>query len=206
MLYVYAVLEHPARTVRGVRLIRCGRVAVAVSERARAPAPTPRTLRAQDRVVRRLAEVTLALLPARFGTWARDEAELATLIRPLEGRLLRALRQVRNREQMTVRVLGTAFRPATRSRSGTGYLQRAAGAVGTPELRRLRDAVGNLVRAERVQHGRSPVLASVYHLVDRGAADAYVAALERAVRPTPALRLHVSGPHPAYAFAAEVWG
>lgn len=75
-------------------------------------------------------------------------------------------------------------------------------AVALPALAPVRSALGPLVRAERLErHTTPPLVASVYHLIARGADDDYRARLE-ATRPALApMRITVSGPWPAYAFA-----
>jgi hypothetical protein len=67
----------------------------------------------------------------------------------------------------------------------------------------LRRALASLVRAERIErHSEPGLLASVYHLIDRGAAPAYARAIEETR--LEGLRVAVSGPWPAWSFAPEV--
>jgi hypothetical protein len=135
---------------------------------------------------------------------------------------------VRGCEQMTLRVYagGRLPRPvaeaasrrspgADRPRGGPGsrYLERRARAIELPELAPLRDALAGLVRVERAEPagldepaprgdaagGR--LVARVYHLVARGRAAAYTAAVAAAAPALPR-RVVVIGPSPAYAFAA----
>ena len=74
------------------------------------------------------------------------------------------------------------------------------------EIAPLRPALGRLVRSERVERHLHalPLLASVYHLVDRGGSGAYLAAVQTAAPLLPAVRVTTSGPWPPYAFAPEV--
>jgi hypothetical protein len=71
----------------------------------------------------------------------------------------------------------------------------------------MRSRLAALVRAEHAQrHDAPPLLASVYHLIDRGSAPAYldaVAASAAALAPTRAV---ATGPWPPYAFAPESLG
>ena len=54
------------------------------------------------------------------------------------------------------------------------------------------------------RHDTAPLLASVYHLVDRSAVPAYRAAIERFV--STDVRVVATGPWPPYAFAPEALG
>lgn len=86
--------------------------------------------------------------------------------------------------------------------AGSRYLRaRAASdarAREVPGFEVVREAVRRWVRAERVEaHAR---VASVYHLVPRSSSEAYRAAAERAALGA-GLRIMITGPWPAYAFA-----
>jgi hypothetical protein len=223
-VYVYALLGQtpPPDTGAGLRdeplrTLRIGDLVAAVGDMTDRPAVNEATLRAHDAVVRRLADAVDAILPVRFGSLL-PESSLTELLTARGRELREALGLVARREQMTLRVLGEA--PASRDAPpdgvdradlgpGTRYLagRRAAWrrAREVPELASLRPALQPLVRAERVtRHDAPPLLASVYHLVDRGAAAAYRAAVERA--PQRTVRVVVSGPWPPYAFAPEALG
>ncbi|MBX3471553.1 MAG: GvpL/GvpF family gas vesicle protein [Planctomycetes bacterium] len=180
------------------------------------PAPTPAALREHDAAVRRLEGLAGAVLPARFGQVAADEAALAERIGPRVDALRRALDLVRGREQMTLRLFGpleaTGALPAADDPGDTGlgpgarYLARRRAALGVPEAAGLLEALGARVRATRVERpaaGAGELLASVYHLVDRGAADGYRAQVEALAPGLAPRRVRVSGPWPAYAFAGE---
>lgn len=221
MLYVYALLAEapgaaPGRGLAGERLcvVDVEGVWAVAGTMTSAPPPSAPALRRHDAVVRRLARATDAVLPVRFGTAVAGRAALA---RALEGRgpsLRRALRLVRGREQMTLRVFGLAA-PLPRPEGappdglpGTRYLAaRLATAVhrrAVPELDALRSGLARLVRAERVErHDAPPLLATVYHLVDRGRSAEYLAWLDRAASHAHPVRLRASGPWPAYAFVPE---
>ena len=137
-----------------------------------------------------------------------------------------ALAHVRNRAQMTVRIIDTGSLPGplrgTRpTTSGYGRAGPAEGGPagptrgpGTRYLRSravatarekevagfdpVRAAVARWLRDERVD--RRDRIATVYHLIPRASAEAYHRAIVRAaVR--AGLRVIVSGPWPAYAFA-----
>lgn len=214
-LLVYALAGRGARRpdvpgIVGERLqtIALGALDAVVGEVAAAPRPTGRNLRRYDRLLTALWRRYPALLPARFGTVLRDRTELELTVRARQRTLCRQLTIVRNRAQMTVRLVpGSGIRdpgPARRRRDpsrGRRYLEaraRAARLDHVPEVATLRRAVRRWVRAERAD-ARAGV-ATIYHLVPRSAAARYRKTVERAAA-SAQLRLQVSGPWPAYAFA-----
>jgi Gas vesicle synthesis protein GvpL/GvpF len=188
------------------------------------PVLTAETLRAQDVLVRDLAARAGALLPARFGARFADEQALRQTLDDLAPRLDRALTRVRGREQMTVRLFHDESLPgelplphgeasddatsgATRLGPGTRYMrQRAAEGRQLPApIEELRTALADAIDDERVERGQSPVIGSIHHLIPRGSADRYRARLDEAAAASrfaaSGIRLRVSGPSPAYAFA-----
>jgi hypothetical protein len=224
LLYVYALLGEAPHTALGLglageplRLVACGAVHAVTGELAAGPSPEPGALRAHDSVVRAVAAAAPAVLPVRFGTLLADEATLAGALRARAAELGTALALVAGREQMTVRLFGEAApaeereAPATAGAPGPGtrYLgerlreQRRS----LPAIERLRTALAPLVHAARVEpHDTPPLLASVYHLVSRGSADRYRAALAAACADLHPLRVAVTGPWPPYAFAPGLAG
>jgi hypothetical protein len=198
-----------------LRWIAAGRVAAVVGEMPRRPAATIARARRYDRVVRSIARDAPALLPARFGTFFASLDELDRTLRARQRPLLRALTAVRGRVQMIVRVPGAsteggaaaqsrdreAAGPAPAS-SGAEYLRARAAAAARARhvagFEPLRAAVRRWIRNEAVEkRGR---VASVYHLIPRAAAPAYERAIRRAAGEA-GLRVLVTGPMPAYAFA-----
>src|SRR5439155_13718571 len=110
-LYLYAVLGAVPATPIGegmmgeaLHLVDCGEVIAAAGEIARAPSLAPDALRSHDAVVRRLADVADAVLPARFGAIASDETDLCERLARASDTLREALAQVAGREQMILRV------------------------------------------------------------------------------------------------------
>jgi hypothetical protein len=210
-LYLYALLgSAPRRPARGLRLLAVEglRVAARPVEGDAAPRPTPTALRGHDATVRQLARGVDAVLPFRFGTVVAGPDELRRLLAPRAAALREALALVAGREQMTVRVFGTPRRRvgAGRRAGGPGarYLAARAREHAVPEIDPIRPALAAFVRAERTERHRTPpLLASVYHLVDRRRGAAYRAALRRAVRGAGGVRLSVTGPWPPYAFVPE---
>jgi hypothetical protein len=206
-----------------LRLLGCGDgLLAAVGEIPAAPAIAPETLRAHDAVVRRLAGIADAVLPARFGMLARDEAALRARLAPAARGLGEALARVAGQEQMILRVFrdvpAEAVAPAVPARAddahdatrgpGARYLTARARAsreaAEIPELAALRPVLERLVTAERVErHDAPPLVASVYHLLPRGRAAAYTAAVEEGAALLPGVRVSVSGPWAPYAFAPD---
>ena len=223
-VYVYALLGQapPLGTGAGLReeplrVVRVGELVAAVGDMTDLPAVSEATLRAHDAVVRRLAGAVDAILPVRFGSLL-SESSLAALLAARAPELSEALALVTGREQMTLRVLGDAAAAGETPRDGVAddtlgpgarYLaaRRAEWrrAREAPELAPLRPALGALVRAERVtRHDAPPLLASVYHLIDRGVAAEYQATVQSA--DLGSVRVIATGPWPPYAFAPEALG
>lgn len=175
---------------------------------AAAPTLSPEVFRAHDAVVRGLARTVDAVIPARFGMLARTATALHE-----------ALARVTGREQMILRVYASSGKgieappghapPLERADApGMSYLAERArahrAAREVRELAPLRPVLDRFVSAERVErHAPPPLLASVYHLVARGAGDAYAKAVAEAASRLRDVRVTVSGPWAAYAFAPE---
>jgi hypothetical protein len=229
-LYLYAVLASPPAAALGagvlgepLRLVDCGGVFAAVGAVDAAPPLAPDALRGHDAVVRRLADLADALLPARFGALASDDAHLCEQLTRIGASYREALARVAGREQMILRVFvelagvrasparsgdASADVPVGDAAPGTRYLaeraraQRAADTV--PELAPLRPVLERFVAAERVErHETRPLVASLYHLVARGTASAYRAAVEEAAAALPGVRVTVTGPWAPYAFVPD---
>jgi hypothetical protein len=182
-----------------LRAVRCGDLWLLAGD---APDSLSETaLRAHDAFVRRIAEACDACLPARFGAQAASDDELCEAISQRTAELKQALSLVRGREQMTVRVQeaqSSHAPPPLPQSPGARYLEERRRREALPELDPLRDAVRELVRAERVERHET-LFASVYHLVDKGCSERYRAA----VAGVEGLRATVSGPWPAWSFAPE---
>jgi Gas vesicle synthesis protein GvpL/GvpF len=226
-LYLYAILDRRPgqRGGRGLRreplrFLRVAGLVVAAGAMSDAPSPSAAALRRHDATVRRLARTADAILPVRFGTVVPDLTDLSRQLRPRARKLRAALALVAGREQMTLRVFGSLDgrprqpshpAPRLRARAGRRYLaarlQAKRRAQAVPAIGPLRPALRGLVRAERIEpHGEPPLLASLYHLVDRGQAPAYRAAVTGAAPRLVGIRLRSSGPWAPYAFAPEGLG
>ncbi len=216
-LYVYAVVDEAPATTLGagllgepLRAVGCGPLLVVAGAMDAVPVPSLETVRDHDAVIRRLAATVPALLPARFGSTVADEAALHATITARAATLRERLARVRGCEQMTLRVYGEPVpapaRPAPAS--GTEYLRQRRAVLdpgeALPALRPLLARLEPFVSDQRYEpHAGSPLLATIHHLVDRAHAHAYLATADAA----PALRglrVRVSGPWAAYAFAGEL--
>ena len=222
--YVYALLTEPPRGDAGagldaepLRFVPVDGVLAAVGDMAAPPPVSPTTLRAHDTVVRRLAAAVDAILPVRFGTLLDGDGALVDAIAGRAPRLREALALVAGREQMTLRVFGepASSEDATPAADDLGpgarYLEgrrrQARRDADVPELAPLRPYLADFVRAEQAQrHDAPPLLASVYHLIDRGRAAAYVQAVAAGVAALAPTRAVSTGPWPPYAFAPEQLG
>ena len=213
-LCVYALTTQApgALRLRGLereplRVVAIGRVSAIVGELRRGPSATYERLTRYDAVMRRLAERYASVLPVRFGTYL-DRAELDVILRDRQQSFSRMLRHVRGRTQMTVRIVepeegrgkgegGARKHPAT-EHSGTEYLRRRAAERAIPAFDPVRDAVRRWVRDERIE--KRDRIATVYHLIPRGAAEAYRSAAIRRAGDV-GLPATITGPFPPYAFA-----
>jgi hypothetical protein len=222
-LYLYAILDASPATSLGaglagetLRTIPCGPLVAAVGAMSAAPAVSRETMRGHDAVVRRLMQSVDAVLPARFGMLAADAGALCEQLEQVSGDLGEALARVAGREQMILRVFtdhaedappaegddAIGAGPGTRYLTGRARVLRAMTDVG--ELAPLRPVLDRFVVAERVErHQTAPLVASVYHLVRRGDGARYAGAVEDAARTLAGVRVTVSGPWAAYAFAPD---
>jgi hypothetical protein len=198
---LYAIALGPA-SADGLRALPCGEMTLLVGD---APPPlSAEALRAHDARLRQIAERNDPCLPARFGAAAADDESLLREMTQRMPELLDALELVRGREQMTLRVHGRAT-PLLPPKGGPGtrWLEERRRTLRLPELDPLRVALLGIERAERVERHDAPdLIASVYHLIDRGAAAEYRAAVDRT--PIEGLQISVTGPWPAWSFAPDM--
>jgi hypothetical protein len=210
-----------------MRLVTAGPVSAVVADCDAKTPLTARALRAHDAVVRKVARVAPAILPARFGTIVESEASVIGLIERWSADLCEALALVDGREQMTLRVFGAVATTVDSGGTGgtgrmdktsveevldaehpgTSYLLRRAHEQATPaapELERLRAVLAPIVTAERiVRHDQGPRILTAYHLIPRGGAAAYRRLLRRHAA-EPGSRVVASGPWPPYGFVPEL--
>lgn len=184
------------------------------------PPPSIAALRRHDRVLTSLWRRSAAMLPVRFGTVVRDGAELELILDTRKSVLRERFALVKNRAQMTVRLVQRSNGPAKagrgvrgpgptinavrRSTRGRRYLRSRAAearrASAVPQFDPLRRAVQRWVRSERVEKRGNVV--TIYQLIPRHAAERYRRAIEAAVRDS-GVRAALSGPWPPYAFADD---
>jgi len=216
LVYALASREVGPLRLRGVRAerletVRIGSIDAIVGTMTTPPRPTARVLRQYDHVIRALWARRGAVLPARFTSVMRNRSELELTLRVRQSTFRRQLALVRHRAQMTVRLVpgsgirdpGSAGSPYGRSR-GTRYLMHRAGVARLDHISDvgvLRAAVKRWIRAERADVRAG--VATIYHLVPRTSVPRYQEAVGRAAAAAQ-LRVQVSGPWPAYAFA-EAW-
>jgi hypothetical protein len=206
-----------------LQTIAVGRVRAVVGEMRRQPAASAVNLRRYSTVVETLACRVPAILPARFASIVTDADELRFVLRSRAASFRKRLARVRNRSQMTVRLLSVSSESEygdgpypSRStvmrrdvlrldRRGTQYLRQkmaeSAAAHTIPAFAPIRAAVERYVKDERVEKRAGVV--TVIHLVPRSATSQYRTAIERAAEQQD-VRLIVTGPSAPYAFA-ESW-
>jgi hypothetical protein len=222
VVYVYAVVRGTPRTrgLRGLlgeplRVVAGQHMLAIVGDVPARPEPTLGNVRGHDRVVTAIAARFTAVLPARLAAVVDDDAAVANALQERGATLDAALKLVAGREQMTLRLSGSAM-PApdavpTHShdlgpgaRYLTGRLAARRAEVVVPELAAWRPLLAPLVRAERVErHVTPPLVATVYHLIDRGAAPAYEHAVSAGDTAVADVYARVSGPWAPYAFAPD---
>jgi hypothetical protein len=212
-LYVYGISPDPVHTrARGVfrrplRSLQIGHLYVIVESAARPPAVTVSTLTAHSRVLAALVEAGVDVLPVRFGTFAPDAAQLRRVVDGRRAEVGRALRLVRGRVQMTVRVRRRGAEPSATGQvvSGSEYLRARATQDRTrsadPVLRAIRAAAKPYARAAEVDWRQAPApMLVVHHLVARRRVPAYTKAIARAIA-RHGVDAVVSGPWAPFAFA-----
>jgi hypothetical protein len=219
-VYVYAITDGvgDVSDLRGLhdeplRTVTVGSFVVVIGHAVDRVSPTRELLATQDRIVRALHARAHALLPVRFAAVVPDVDALSHHAALKDARLATALRNVRGCDQMTLWLLKRgATAPAedeahpapAKGSVGRQYLaQRAAAQAVCPEAQRLAEVLRPLVHDERIERGKvTGVAASVYHLIERARGPAYRRAVQKAAADLPTVAIRVSGPSPAYAFAA----
>lgn len=114
-LLVYALADRwrSRRRLRGIEgeplhIVTVGKISAVIGSVPRSPVPTTESVQQYDAVLRTLALATTALLPARFATTLTGRSEIEDVLRERQQFFARALRHVRGRVQMTVRVIETS--------------------------------------------------------------------------------------------------
>ena len=221
MLYVYALFNReprktPVSGIQGepLRVVSCRGLFAAVGEVSGPPPVEEQNVRGHELTVRRLADSSDAILPARFGCLVPDEATLSGLLESREAALRQTLALVEGREQMTLRIFtenaaASEMPPDAALGPGASYLINKMRAGEQKSLmaaiEEVRPQLAEWIRAERSdchswRHSAATSVASVYHLIDRGQSPRYIAALNGYVSAHPQIRLAASGPWPPYNF------
>lgn len=202
-LYVLAFTDSAIRDA-ALQIVEIDGIFAVCWRRGAVPEATDETLRRQHQAVLEIARRASAILPVRFGALIGKD-ELLERMRSHEEVLRRALDEVRNRVQMTMRVLGTAPRPEpVHVSSGRQYLEerrRALDPVLPSGAQAIVEAVRPLTIRERLEPGAAGMLATIYHLIPATDASAYTAAAAS----MSSSNVIVSGPWPPFAFTPQLW-
>jgi hypothetical protein len=217
ILYLYAIADGLASVegIAGARgepltLIPLDAATLVAGSIAAAPALSRDVLAAQDACVRALHARAAALLPMRFGAALADVDAASRAIAAYGPMLRERLDLVRDREQVSLWIAGAARASGVSGSSGDEadagrgrrYLEQRAAQQIPHEVRPIVESLKPLVRATRVEATRhEAAIATVYHLIDRGASATYFKAAHAAAEGIPDVRVRVRGPSPAYAFA-----
>lgn len=181
-----------------LRAICHHRLGAVVGERETAPAQTEPELKFYAEVVEGLMRAG-AILPARFGTLAANEAEVREMLQTRSNELMRSLERVRDAVEFAVR--GSRNFPARldiragvarngNGGAGTAYLQQrlAEGQVERRLVETVQTAGRGLVR-ETLSRPPRPLAV----LVEADGADAFAARMDEH-------GLTLTGPWPPYSF------
>lgn len=209
---------------RPVRILTEGELAAIVSDAPEGLRPKRKDLLAHQTVLSE-AGAGGVVLPMRFGSVAPDDAAVTEVLaeraehylerlRALDGRDEYNVKASHNEEAVLHRVMSEspeirALAEANRQAGGGNYEQRlqlgetVAAAVQRQEaedsvdLRHALEAVAEAVSAGPESTGW---LANVSFLVDHGAAETFLAAVEDVRKSHPHLDVRVNGPLPPYSF------
>jgi hypothetical protein len=217
-------MEGVGAPARPVRLVTAGGLAALVSDAPEDLRPKRRDLLAHQNV---LSEAGSAgcVLPMRFGSIAPDDETVADVLaeradhyqerlRALDGRVEYNVKASHIEDAVLHRVMAEspevrALAEANRKAGGGSYEDKlrlgemvaaevkAKEAQDASALQRALEAA-----AEAVNPGPESTgwLANVSFLVDRGAAERFLAAVEQAREDLPQLEIRVNGPLPPYSF------
>ena len=184
-----------------VRLLPCGEAAAIVSD-SRNPAASADlgAIRAHDRVLRAVAGHAITVAAVRFGQRFPSDAELCREVEARTPATVALLEQRDGSMEMRLLLPEEALPAVNEPSEGTGpgraYLESLRRSHTIPGLS-LRDALGPVVQAERVERLRESGGVAFAHLVRADDAARY----REAVASLPALaEARVIGPLPLYSF------
>jgi hypothetical protein len=171
---------------RPLRTVTHDNLRAVVSDLDNGPPTDEASLWAYERVVERLMAAT-TVLPARFGTTAQADEEIAAMLAERRSELTETLARVREAVEFAVHAPAPPHVLKDAARTGTAYMQRLLSQ--DQRIRDLDAAAGRLIRAtRRITHGTA-------YLVGQADADEFVASARE-------LELTVTGPWPPYSFTA----
>jgi hypothetical protein len=181
-----------------IRTMESAGLTLAVADLRRPLEPSVGEILQFDRVIGELADISDAILPARFNAVASGRAALRREITGRAEALASALTHVRHCVQMTVRIRNSGRTrkgtiAARRQTAGATYLRARAAAANPAALAALRKSVATIVRDEHIQTEDGGV--TVHHLVRKRDLKLYI---------RRAKGVQVSGPFPPYAFASGI--
>ena len=217
--YVFALVDRPPAERQGRGLANAlavcrvpGAFAV-VERRADVPPAELGALRTHDAVVARIAGAVPAILPVRFGTLLELD-DLEETLAEREEELAEAFALVRGRVQFTWRVARGA--QGAQGASGASCARGASGAGGASGASGARGAQGLGAEARRAKAAAMTGTEYLKHAAAKAAPPAAFRAIRETLRPLvvgeryqpatatlPNLRLRVTGPSPAFAFARD---
>lgn len=201
-----------------VRLIEEGTLAAAVSTVAPGElAPSMARALSFSSVVEALHSAG-TVLPMRYGSVCRDDAEVVDLLRARAGEYAAILHGLDGCAEMGVRILlplertpsGPLLGVEVAGASGRGYLTRRAATFAHADAarcalatstERVRQSLGGLAVRTAIDHDRDDAgLTAVHFLIRRDSVERFRAGFRRIERMEPA-RLLLSGPWPPSSFA-----
>lgn len=187
----------------GVRVLRCDRLAAIVSSLDRTPARAIEDVRAHDHALQSVVNHGATAAAGRFGqTFAEDAAARSHVIEHGE-RIERLLNEWDGCVEMRLLLSGRPERAAEGPRPesvgpGRAYLERIRADRDALDRLGLRDALGPMIRAERVEQLPQDRGIAFSHLIERSREPEYRAAIGA----LPALAEGtIVGPLALYAFA-----
>jgi hypothetical protein len=213
VIYVYAVCDRetadpvPARRGLGGAALRVavadGLAALYSRHRTLQPRPSPQAMWTQERTVRALMDRG-AVLPMRFGTQLADEAALVETLTARRDELAAGLDRVRGCVELGLRVVADRLAaPPQAAESGRDYLLERVEEHRRAEqaARDVHAPLARLACESRVRRRTAaPTLFAAAYLVERDAAPAFRAEVERAAAGLSGVRTVCTGPWPPYGF------
>lgn len=209
MIYVYAIGEATSGEGatgldgRPVEPVTEGRLTAFVTRDIEAPSPDPGSLLAHDEVVMSLM-TNAALLPMRFGTVLRTDADVRAVIRDRTSELMRTLDRVRGRVELGVRAVWRDDRAEPPAETGGDFLRaklrrRSRARLVADEVHPRLARLAAEARCSLLPRDDTPLVAA--YLVERARCARFEADAAALGEQHPDAELVVSGPWPPYSFS-----